>query len=201
MCRTGAMTVRTPLGRGEDAWTLSGTVSWRMVGTKRRLGLLPAHCSQSPGGRRRGPRGSSGCSFLAYSSWFPWKSPFPPGEVRPRQARVQQVFKGRKESQLKGTWGSSSLYAYYTDRKTEAQRGIDWSQRELGQSLDESPGLQHPGPDLDLGRWSKGALGAVIETVGPAAEGEGPGRTVGVALPSIPSVQPGSLWGPISGLL
>lgn len=28
------------------------------------------------------------------------KSPFPPGEVRPRQARVQKVFKGSQESVL-----------------------------------------------------------------------------------------------------
>lgn len=57
---------------------------------------------------------------------------------------------------------------------------------EKGQSSDEIPGLQHPRPDLNLGRWSAGALRLVIETVGSAAEGEGPERTLGV----VPSLHP-----------
>lgn len=81
-----------------------------MVGTKCRLGLLPAHCSQSPGGGRRDPRESSGCSFIPGNGLFQSVTleKLLPTWRNEAQAGLGTASIQGKKRVTEGTWGSPS---------------------------------------------------------------------------------------------
>lgn len=105
---------------------------------------LPCPLSTEPSGREERP--------TRRRLWFlPWEWPVPIGSLGkacshlekrwPRWALAQQVLKGREVMAESDLGNHLVQLGFYTDRETEARRGNNWSQRELGQGLDDSPGL------------------------------------------------------------
>lgn len=145
ICRTGVMTVPAAgSGCGFMAWCAwSSEWCYVLVRAQWGLGLLCVHCSQSPAGGRRGPRGGR--------PWFlPWEGPAQEASLgkasshreqrRPRWARAQQASRGREVMAGSDLGVIESSWAFIQIGKLRPDRE-SWSQREPGQGLDGSPGL------------------------------------------------------------